>query len=133
MLLVMFQHVFKTQHAAQVLGASLSDINDEAVRNLEQEVCDFSLNPEAVNISQLKADLAGKLNCANTVVRNYDAYEKAARATSDGTRLSNAQVQQTFSDINMVIEGTSLSSIGLRQASGKDRFSARLPTRSRWT
>ena len=101
---LMFHHVFKTQHAAQVLGASLSDINDEAVRNLEQQVCDFSLNPEGVNISQLKADLAGKLNCANTVVRNYDAYEKAARATSDGTRLSNAQVQQTFSDINMVIE-----------------------------
>ena len=101
---LMFHSVFKTQHAAQLLGVSLSKIDDNEVRNLEEQVCNFSLSPDGVNISQLKADLAAKLNYANNVIRDYDAYEKAARATSDGLRLCNAQVQQTFSDYDMVIQ-----------------------------
>ena len=101
---LIFNAVFKTQYAAKVLAESLKKIDDEMVRKLEEQVCNFSLNPEGVEISQLKADLAARLNCANNVVRDYDAYEKAARATSDGSRLTNAQVQQTFSDFDMVIE-----------------------------
>jgi len=101
---LIFDKVFKTQYAAKLLARSLSKIDDEVVRNLEQQVCDFTLNPDGVDKSQLKAELAAKLNCANDVIRSYDSYEKAARTTSDGTRLTNAQVQQTFSDFSTVVD-----------------------------
>ena len=94
----------KTQCAAQVLAKSLSNIDDDAVRRLEQDVCQFTLSPEGFDVSRLKSDLAAKLNCANDVIRNYDMYERAARVTSDGTRLCNAQVQQTFSDFQTLVE-----------------------------
>ena len=78
---LVFNNVFKTQCAAQLLSESLSKIDDDVIRRLEQDVCDFTLNPEGVDVARLKSDLAAKLNCANDVIRNYDAYEKAARVT----------------------------------------------------
>ena len=101
---LIFNSVYRTQNAAQVLARSLIDIDDDVIRRLEQQVCDYTLNPGGVDITQLKSDLAAKLNCANDVIRNYDAYERAARATSDGMRLANAQVQQTFSDFYNVVQ-----------------------------
>ena len=96
--------VYSTQSAARRLGSYLREINEEAGRNLEEMVCQFTLSPEAVDHGKFQSSLQKKLIDANRVLAAYEEYEDLARKASEGFSLTNQLSQQTFDNLNLTIK-----------------------------